>query len=65
MSTLPCEELAEQIEKMENAMFEICPHSSSLLMVAVLALPVRPGIIITDKGIVNGDNQTFVDVLAE
>ncbi|MBR1759425.1 MAG: adenine deaminase [Lachnospiraceae bacterium] len=65
MSLLPCEELAPEIEKMENAMFAICPNSSSLLMVAVLALPVRPGIIITDKGIVNGDTQTFVSVFAD
>lgn len=61
MSPLPCEELAVEIENMENAMLSICPNEFSILMVAVLALPVRPGIIITDKGIVDGLSQTFVE----
>ncbi len=61
MSPLPCEKLAVEIRNMENAMREVCPKETSLLMVAVLALPVRPGLIITDKGIVDGLSQTFVE----
>ncbi len=64
MSPLTCEELAPEIDKMEKTMMTICPNSFSILMVAVLALPVRPGLIITDIGIVNGDTQEFVDVFA-
>ncbi|WP_343210378.1 adenine deaminase [Anaerolentibacter hominis] len=60
MSTLPCEPLAKEIETMEKAMLSLCPDESSILMIACLALPVRPGLIMTDIGIVDGLTQEFV-----
>ena len=33
-----------------------------LLRIAVMALPVRPGYILTDRGVVSGDTQEFVPI---
>ena len=32
---------------------------------AIMALPVLPSVVITDMGLVNGANQTFVPVFAD
>jgi len=61
MSPLPCDQIAKEIENMENTMFKLCPNKFSILMVAILALPVRPGTIITDMGIVDGLSQKFME----
>ena len=34
--------------------------SPMLLSIAILALPVRPGIIITDKGVIRGETLQFI-----
>ena len=65
MSTLPCEELAPEIEKTDQAIKSVCDNVSPVVTVSLLALPVRPGLIITDLGIVDGDTQTFLDMFPE
>lgn len=62
MSTLPCGELSEQIENTENAMLSICDDSFRFLSAAVFALPVLPGLILTDRGLVDGLTQEFVEL---
>lgn len=63
MSTIPCEELSPRIEKVEHAMQSLCVKPFSLLNLAVYTLPVIPGMLITDRGIVDGTCQQFVEAI--
>lgn len=66
MSPLPCEQLASDIEAFGKALASISRASDDMLLrIAVLALPVRPGYIITDRGIVSGDTQEFVPIFRD
>lgn len=61
MSALPCKELAPQIDAFGEALASISKNSDDMLLrIAIMALPVRPGFIITDRGVVDGDSQQFV-----
>lgn len=64
MSPLPAEQIAGKIKLMDNWV-EYASNSQSpmLLAIAILALPVRPGIIITDKGVIRGETLCFVDLI--
>ena len=61
MSDKPCKELSQDIHRAESAMQSLCDKSFSILNLAVYALPVIPGMLITDLGLVDGSRQTFVD----
>lgn len=65
MSQKPCEEVAVEIEKVQNAVDAISGGKLTLLASAVIALPVLPSIVITDMGLVNGADQSFVPVFAD
>ena len=61
MSSLPVEQIAQRIEIMNKWVEYACDGDSSMLLaIAILALPVRPGIIITDMGIVRGETLEFI-----
>ena len=61
MSPLPVRELAPEIRKMDEAVDYASDRLSPMLLaIAILALPVRPGIIITDRGVVRGETLEFV-----
>ena len=61
MSPLPVDEIAPAIEKMDEAVGYASDHLSPMLLaIAILALPVRPGIIITDRGVIRGETLEFV-----
>lgn len=61
MSPLPVKELAPQIQEMDKWVeYASDGQSPMLLAIAILALPVRPGIIITDKGVVRGETLEFI-----
>ena len=61
MSALPCKELAPKIDAFGEALASISKNSDDMLLrIAIMALPVRPGYIITDRGVVDGDTQKFV-----
>lgn len=61
MSLLPAEPLSEKIKEMDKWVNYACDGQSSMLLaIAILALPVRPGIIITDRGVVRGETLQFV-----
>ena len=61
MSNEQVKELAPKIEKMEQWVnYASDGQSPMLLAIAILALPVRPGIIITDKGIIRGETLEFI-----
>ncbi len=59
MSFCRCEEVAAQAERLEQALKEKWGNVW-LLKHATAALPVLPGVLITDLGIVDGDRQEFL-----
>ena len=60
MSPLTAFRLTPEIEEMNKWVME-ASDSPMLLAIAILALPVRPGIIITDKGIIRGETLQFIE----
>ena len=64
MSPLEVDELAPKIEVMDKWV-SYASDSPMLLAIAILALPVRPGIIITDRGIVRGETLKFIPTKIE
>ena len=66
MSSLPAPEIAEKIKEMDNWVnYASDGLSPMLLAIAILALPVRPGIIITNKGVIYGDDLSFIPLVKE
>lgn len=61
MSPLSCDELAPAVAKMEKTVHEHC-SGNWLLKHATLALAALPGTIITDKGLVDGEQLKFVEL---
>jgi len=59
MSPLPAPQVANQIDNMD-AFVSYASDSPILLAIAILALPVRPGIIITNKGVIRGETLQFI-----
>lgn len=57
MSRLPVRELAEQIHNFEQASAELFAFPGNLLRFATCSLPVLPGFVLTDRGIVDGKSQ--------
>ncbi len=53
MSTEPCETLAPAIDRIEKSMQSLCAKPVSLLDIAVYSLPVIPGLVVTDLGVVD------------
>ena len=63
MSDLPANEIAEKIKEMDKWVnYASNGESPMLLAIAILALPVRPGIIITDMGVIRGETLQFVSL---
>lgn len=61
MSNLPASQIAEEIKNMDKWVEYASDNLSPMLLaIAILALPVRPGIIITDKGVIRGETLQFV-----
>lgn len=66
MSQDCCEVISEKVEKVQEVLAKISGGKlQSVLCLSVLALPVCPGVIMTDKGIVDGESQTFLSVFAQ
>lgn len=62
MSLMPVKELAEEAHAFEETLHEICEARITLLSAAVVALPVLPGVTVTDRGMVDGINMRFMPV---
>ena len=61
MSYLPALEIAGKIKEMDEWVNYASDNLSPMLLaIAILALPVRPGIIITDCGVIRGETLQFV-----
>ena len=66
MSDLKANEIASQIKIMDNwVKYASDNESPMLLAIAILALPVRPGIIITDRGVIRGETLKFIPTKIE
>jgi len=65
MSQDSCETIAEKVEAVQEVLKAISGgRLQSVLCLSVLALPVCPGVIMTDRGVVNGDTQEFLSIFA-
>lgn len=64
MSTEPCEEIAPHVDALKASIDKITDGNVSVLATAVISLPVVPGYVITDMGIVDGVSQEFAPVFA-
>lgn len=60
MSQMVCSDVAEQIEAVQKKLDTMTDGTISLLSASVMALPVLPGVIITDRGLVDGLSQQFI-----
>lgn len=65
MSSGSCMQVAEELETYQQAFYRLCSRETPLLSCAIMSLTALPGIVVTDKGLVDGDRQEFVPVLAE
>jgi adenine deaminase len=63
MSTLPCVELSAEIDAMEKVVRCYCNPDTSLLAAAIMSLSVVPGTVITDRGLLDGLSQTFLEIV--
>lgn len=61
MSDQPVLKLAEEIKAFENASAQLFSFPGNLLRFATCSLSVLPGYVLTDRGIVDGKQQKFVD----
>jgi len=62
MTRTPCEELAKNVDKMKQALKKqgLANVHNPILRIAILALPVIPEFVITDKGLVDVLTKQFV-----
>jgi len=60
MSDLPVQLLAEQIHSFEEASAELFAFPGNLLRFATCSLPVLPGFVLTDRGVVDGKRQRLL-----
>lgn len=61
MSQIVCADVAAQIEAVQKKLDTMTDGTVTLLATAIMALPVLPGVIITDRGLVDGLSQQFIE----
>lgn len=61
MSQMVCADVAAQIEAVQKKLGSMTDGTVTLLATAIMALPVLPGVIITDRGLVDGLSQQFIE----
>ena len=61
MSQMVCADVAAQIEAVQKKLDSMTDGTVTLLATAIMALPVLPGVIITDRGLVDGLSQQFIE----
>lgn len=62
MSLLPIEKLSAEVAALDKAIREVCGGQSIFNKIALLALVVLPGTLISDKGIIDGSSQKIMPV---
>ena len=62
MSTDPCQDIAANIDRVQASIDRISEGRLHILATAVMSLPVVPGPVITDLGLVDGLTQEFVPI---
>ena len=61
MSQMVWADVAAQIEAVQKKLDSMTDGTVTLLATAIMALPVLPGVIITDRGLVDGLSQQFIE----
>ena len=62
MSQLPCHELVDQISALEKAVGRVCKSDKMMMRIAISSLLAAPILCISDRGLVDGRTQTFVEL---
>ena len=62
MSTDPCQDIAANIDRVQASIDRISEGRLHILATAVMSLPVVPGPVISDLGLVDGLTQEFVPI---
>ena len=62
MSQLPCHELVDQISALEKAVGRVCKSDKMMMRIAICSLLAAPILCISDRGLVDGRTQTFVEL---
>ncbi|MEQ2676425.1 adenine deaminase C-terminal domain-containing protein [Enterocloster citroniae] len=62
MSPLSCGDLVQQIEQLETAVGTVCESRKMMMRIAISSLLAAPILCISDRGLVDGRTQTFVDL---
>ena len=62
MSELPCAELVKQIADLEEAVGAVCASSKMMMRIAISSLLAAPILCISDRGLVDGRTQRFVEL---
>jgi adenine deaminase len=65
MSLNPVEKLAAEVDAAERAIRTVCGGQNTFNKIALIALVVLPGTLISDKGIVDGPTQTIMPVFSK
>ena len=63
MSTLPCKELAHEVDLVTQAARKITGENATVLQASLFSLPCIPGVVVTDKTIINGMTQEKLSVI--
>mgnify|MGYP004463579745 FL=1 len=61
MSQMVCADVAAQIEAVQKKLDTMTDGTVTLLATAIMALSVLPGVIITDRGLMDGLSQQFIE----
>ena len=56
-----CADVAAQIEAVQKKLDTMTDGTVTLLATAIMALSVLPGVIITDRGLMDGLSQQFIE----
>ena len=60
MSRKACREVSDDIDRVQAAVDGIAPQGMSLMTPTIMSLPVMPGVVVTDVGIVDGRTQELI-----
>lgn len=63
MSLNPCDVVAEEIREFRKSLMKVCDNLVALAHSSVMSLTCLPGLVVTDLGVVDGNSQTFFDIM--
>lgn len=65
MSQKCCSIVSDELERLEESIYQICDHNVSILTCSIMSLTALSGVIITDCGLVDGEAQDFIPLFPD